>query len=135
LRSPTQAEIQPDAPFDKRSYGPGSLGRLVSEYLKSGEYVQLKPRTQAEYKRVLESLQPEHGHKTVGNLRRRHIRKMRDAKAETPGAANTIVRMLKLLLSFAVDEEWIDVNRKRCSASTFQAGSGCGLKPSYERSI
>jgi hypothetical protein len=33
---------------------------------------------------------------------------MRDERADTPGAANTIVRMLKLLLKFAVKEEWID---------------------------
>jgi integrase len=35
---------------------------------------------------------------------------MRDERAETPGAANTIVRMLKLLLNFAVREEWIEYN-------------------------
>jgi len=33
---------------------------------------------------------------------------MRDERAKTPGAANTIVRMLKLLLKFAVSEEWIE---------------------------
>jgi integrase len=43
-------------------------------------------------------------------LRRRHVRRMRDERAETPGAANTIVRMLKLILNFAVEEEWIDAN-------------------------
>jgi hypothetical protein len=35
---------------------------------------------------------------------------MRDARADAPGAANTIVRMLKLLLNFAVEEEWIEAN-------------------------
>src|SRR5262245_43635860 len=43
----------------------------------------------------------------VGDL---HIRKMRDERADTPGAANTIVRTLKLLLNFAVDGEWIEAN-------------------------
>jgi integrase len=35
---------------------------------------------------------------------------MRDERADTPGAANTIVRMLKLVLNFAVEEEWIEAN-------------------------
>ena len=35
---------------------------------------------------------------------------MRDERADTPGAANTTVRMLKLVLNFAVEEEWIEAN-------------------------
>jgi hypothetical protein len=53
-------------------------------------------------------LQLAHGDKRVANLRRRHIRKMRDTRTATPGAANTIVRMLKIVLNFAVEEEWIE---------------------------
>ena len=70
----------------------------------------MRPRTRAEYKRVLESLQRLHGDKSVANIRRRHIRKMRDERADTPGAANTIVRMFKIVLNFAVEEEWIAAN-------------------------
>jgi len=105
-----QAVAIAHTPLDKRTYGMGSFGALVSDYLNSAEYNQLRPRTRAEYKRVLESLQRLHGDKSVANIRRRHIRKMRDARADTPGAANTIVRMLKLLLNFAVEEEWIEAN-------------------------
>src|SRR5262245_17001184 len=108
----TDGQVAPthDSPLDKRSYGPGSFGALVSDYLTSGEYKRLKPRTKAAYRRVLESLQRLHGDKNVANIRRRHIRKMRDERADTPGAANTIVRTLKLLLNFAVDGEWIEAN-------------------------
>ena len=106
----TAATKPDDAAIDKRSYGPGTFGKLVSEYLVCGDYKQLKARTKAEYKRVLEDLQRSYGHRTVANIRRRHGRKMRDARADTPGAANTIVRMLKLVLNFAVEEEWIETN-------------------------
>jgi hypothetical protein len=58
----------------------------------------------------LEGLQRLHGEKPLRQLRRRHVRKMRDERGDTPGAANTIVRMLKLLFNFAVDEEWIEAN-------------------------
>ena len=99
-----------NAPLDKRTYPPGTFGALVREYLWCARFKQLKPRTKAEYTRVLESLQRLHGDKRVANLRRRHIRKMRDARAETPGAANTILRMLKVVLKFAVEEEWIEAS-------------------------
>ena len=56
---------------------------------------------------MLEKLQSVNGHDRVAHLKRRHVRAMRDDKAETPGAANTILRMLKIVLNFAVEEEWI----------------------------
>ena len=87
-----------------------SFGALVQDYLLSAEYKEKKLNTQAEYRRVLEALQEHHGHKPVALPKRRHVRKIRDERADTPGAANTIVRMLKLVLNFAIDEEWIEAN-------------------------
>ncbi|MET0568319.1 MAG: tyrosine-type recombinase/integrase [Hyphomicrobiaceae bacterium] len=98
------------APTDKRHYAPGTFGALVQDYLATAVYKEKKPSTRSEYRRVLESLQDQHGDKRVHMIKKRHIRKIRDDRAETPGAANTIVRMLKLVLNFAVDEEWIESN-------------------------
>src|SRR5262249_14964832 len=106
-------EDQPKAeqPADRRAYRHGSFGALINDYLATGEFrTNLKPRTQAEYKRVCEGLQERHGDKPVRLMMRRHVRQMRDVKAATPGAANTILRMLKILLNFAVDEEWIEAS-------------------------
>jgi hypothetical protein len=97
-------------PADKRTYPASSFGALINDYLDSAEFKEKKPSTRAEYRRVLEILQDQHGNKPVRQLRRRHIRKMRDERAETPGAANTIVRMLKIVLNFAVEEEWIEAS-------------------------
>ena len=97
-------------PKDRRAFGSGSFGALVSDYLASGDFRQKKASTQDTYRRVLEQLQARHGNKPTSALRRRHIRKMRDELADTPGAANTVVRMLKVVLSFAVEEEWIESN-------------------------
>jgi enterobacteria phage integrase len=99
-----------DAPADRRSFGPGSFGALINDYLSSGDFRQLKPSTRDTYKRTLEQVQRRYGHKPTAALRRRHIRKMRDDLADRPGAANTLVRMLKVILSFAVGEEWIESN-------------------------
>jgi hypothetical protein len=35
---------------------------------------------------------------------------MRDARGDTPGAANNVLRLLKIVLNFAVEEELIEVN-------------------------
>jgi integrase len=88
-------------------YQRGTLGALVHEYLKSAVFKEKKSRTAAEYRRVLEGLVGMYGPKPIRELRRRHVRRIRGERAETPGAANTIVRMLKIVLNFAVDEEWI----------------------------
>jgi integrase len=82
----------------------------VRDYLNSGDFKQLGERTKVEYRRVLEAMASRHGAKPVRDLKRRHVRKIQDERSETPGAANTIVRMLKLVLNFAVEEEWIEVN-------------------------
>jgi integrase len=88
----------------------GSFGALVRDYLDSGDFKEKRESTKAEYRRVLEALAARHGNKPVRDLKRRHVRRMRDERADTPGAANTIVRMLKLVLNFAMDEEWIEAN-------------------------
>lgn len=88
----------------------GSFGALVRDFLSSGQFKEKRPSTQREYRRVLEALAAQHGPKPVRLLERRHIRQIRDARADTPGAANTVLRMLKLLLSFAVDDGLIRSN-------------------------
>ena len=74
------------------------------------DFRQRKPSTQETYRRVLEQLQQRQGNKPVKFIRRRHIRKLRDELADKPAAANTVVRMLKVILSFAVEKEWIESN-------------------------
>lgn len=88
----------------------GTFGALVRDFLTSGQFKEKRPSTQREYRRVLEALAAQHGPKPVRLLERRHIRQIRDARADTPGAANTVLRMLKLLLSFAVDDGLIRSN-------------------------
>jgi integrase len=88
----------------------GSFGALVKDFLASGQFKEKRQSTQREYRRVLEALSAEHGSKPVRLLERRHVRQIRDARADTPGAANTVLRMLKLLLNFAVDDGIIKAN-------------------------
>jgi hypothetical protein len=95
---------------DRRDFRPGAFGALVRDYLASAGFKEKAQSTQELYRRILDQLSAEHGHKSIYALRRRHIRKMRDARAETPGAANNVLRLLKIVLYFAVDEELLEVN-------------------------
>jgi site-specific recombinase XerD len=105
-RLKAMTDARSDGP-ERRQHAAGSFGALVLDYLASAGFKEKKPRTGAEYRRVLESLAEMHGPKPVAQLRRRHVRKMRDERADTPGAANTVLRLLKIVLNFAVEEEWI----------------------------
>ena len=58
------------------------------------------------YRLVIEPLAETHGHKPVALLERRHIKQWRDARGETPGMANMVVRVVRMLLNYAVDNEF-----------------------------
>jgi len=109
-RAEKQGQSKPDTPLQdgKRPKFPhGSFGAVVEEFIASGEFKDLKPSTKYEYQRVLRSLADAgHGNKPIRMMQRRHVRKMRDERADTPGAANTVVRHVRRLLSFAVEEEY-----------------------------
>lgn len=95
---------------DRRNHLPGTFGALVREYLASASFKEKANSTQTLYRRALDKLSAESGTKPVRLLKRRHIRKMRDAMSDTPGAANNVLRLLKIVLNFAVEEEIIEVN-------------------------
>ncbi|HEX5998783.1 MAG TPA: tyrosine-type recombinase/integrase [Hyphomicrobiaceae bacterium] len=80
----------------------------MNDFLASSDFKTKSDRTRGEYERIGLLLQAEHGSKRLAHLKRRHIRQIRDAKAETPGAANNVLRLLKRLLNFAVDDELIE---------------------------
>jgi hypothetical protein len=90
------------------AYTRGTFGALVTDFLASSDFKTKSERTRGEYERIALLLQAEHGNKRLAHLKRRHIRQIRDAKAETPGAANNVLRLLKRLLNFAVDDELIE---------------------------
>lgn len=89
----------------------GTIEALVREFYASGEFRNdLKDSTKREYRYRLEWLRIKHGEKPVALMRRRHILMMRDEKCETPGEANTLLRIVRRLLSFAVDREYREDN-------------------------
>jgi integrase len=85
---------------------PGSFGALAVDYLASPEFRQTRPNTQRVYRIVLEPLAKAHGDKPVALLERRHIKQWRDARSETPGMANMVVKVVRVLLTYAIDNDY-----------------------------
>src|SRR5262249_50696807 len=52
----------------------------------------------------------EHGHRPLKDLQRAHIRSIIGAKANTPEAANNLLKVLRVLLDYAVSEDMIASN-------------------------
>jgi integrase len=94
------------APPQKAGHAAGSWGALTDDFFKSAELQNLEATSQALYRRILEPLCERHGQKRVSTLMRAHIRGWRDARGETPGMANMLVKVVKRILSFAVDNEY-----------------------------
>ncbi|MFC7608183.1 hypothetical protein [Teichococcus aestuarii] len=85
---------------------PGSLDALALEWYGSAAFRQLASTTQAVYRRNLERIRAEHGHRLVEDLTPQAVRKLLAAKVNTPAAANHILRMLRMLMRHAIDAEW-----------------------------
>lgn len=86
---------------------PGTFKALCHEYEHSAEFGQLAKSTQRETRYVLNALVAKHGDNPINKFERRHIRIMRDSMKDKPGAANKMLRVLKVLLGFAVDRDYI----------------------------
>ena len=111
----------PAQPSDVGPWPPGTFGALVEDYFGSPEFKDLKPATQSMYRRVLEPIAKRIGRHPVGHVERRHVKAMRDEKADTPGMANMVVSVLRLLLSYAVDNDYIAAN-PALKVKTFKLG-------------
>jgi integrase len=100
----------PVKPALQQAYRADSIGALIDDYFASPEFRGTKPNTQRLYRIVLEPLGKRIGHTAVRHIERRHIKALRDERAETPGAANTTVKVVSALLKYAVDNDWIAHN-------------------------
>ena len=89
----------------------GSFDALIVCYYRSPEFHSLKATTQRVRRNQIESFRKEHGTKPVALLNRTHIKNMIGAKAETPEAANNLLKLLRLLLAFAIEQGMVESNQ------------------------
>ena len=82
---------------------PGSLNALIVSYYRSPEFRGLNASTQTVRRNVIERFRNEHGKKPISGLNRAHIKAIIGAKANTPEAANNLLKVLRVLLNYGVE--------------------------------
>jgi len=89
---------------------PGSFNELCVSYYRSPDFLDIKDITKADYRGIIENFRRLHGDKPVAKLQRQHVKDIIAAKANTPAAANALLKVLRLLLNHAVDRDMIAAN-------------------------
>ncbi|WP_294929282.1 tyrosine-type recombinase/integrase [uncultured Paracoccus sp.] len=85
---------------------PGSVSALVASFYRTSDFTTLSHSTKATYRGIIERFRAEHGDKRVAHMEKRHLQKLVSDKAETPAAANNMLRMVHLLMRHAIDLGW-----------------------------
>jgi integrase len=89
---------------------PGSFDALAVAYYRSEAFRGMGPSTQTDRRNIIERFRAEHGSKPLKLLKRAHISEIIGAKANTPEAANKLLKVLRAMLSFAIEIEMIEDN-------------------------
>ena len=82
---------------------PGSVAALVEAYRASPEYRQLAAKTRRDYARYLDRFLADRGALPAAAMERRHVLAYRNRFAATPATANAIVRVIRLLFAWGLD--------------------------------
>ena len=89
---------------------PGSLRATCIAYFASAEFKRMAPRSQHVRRLILDHLFDEHGDKPVARMEARHVRRLRDERAEKPEAANSVVKALRAVFRHAVAMDRMESN-------------------------
>jgi integrase/recombinase XerD len=81
----------------------GSFGCLCLAYYASPTFKALDPSTQAWRRRALDSVCANHADKPVTLMQPHHVRRLRDEKADRPGAARNLLKALRALFRWALE--------------------------------
>lgn len=95
--------IAPKAPKTKAPT-PGTIAALVTSYMRSAAYRSLRATTKKGYQSRIEILREQHGHRTVSGLTRERINvAILQPYADRPGAALSLLKMLRVLIRHAIE--------------------------------
>jgi integrase len=91
----------------------GSLKWLCEAYYGSAEFKRLDSRTARVRRNMLDALCRKDGEKPAHLMEVRHVRAIRDSRADRPEAANEILKALRQVFAFGVDSELVERNPAR----------------------
>lgn len=85
----------------------GTLAALVADYRASSDFTDIgSERTKTNYRRYLDQIAKEHGHRSVRGVTPYIVRKMRDTMKDTPGKANNWLNVFKTIMNYAALNDW-----------------------------
>ena len=95
----------------------GSFDALCVSYYRSHDFLNLKDITKADRRGIIESFRRLYGDLPVDKLKRKNVKdivaakaNIVDGRANTPAAANSLLKVLRLLLNYAVSIDMIAAN-------------------------
>ncbi len=93
--------VPPKAPV--RAIAPGSVDALVVAYYGSAAFRAMDERSQRVRRGILDRFRMAHGDKPAARLEARHLVQIRDARADTPEAANGLLKALRAAFRHGVE--------------------------------
>jgi integrase len=92
----------PAAIGEKRTK-PGTMRALAVSYYNSLAFRSMRASSQAERRWVIERFCREHGDKSATALESKHVRKLIEAVADKPDAANAVRKALRMMMQHAIE--------------------------------
>jgi integrase len=111
-RHAAEGRMQP-APVRRRAAGSGTLRALCVAYYGSANYRQMEPRSRHVRQLILDKLCDQHGDKPAAMMEPRHVRRLRDERADTPEAANAIIKALRAVFRHGISDDLVSRNPAR----------------------
>jgi integrase len=93
--------------------GRGTIDSVIVSFYRSTDYLKLKPTTRKVRRNMLERFRTQHGKKRVALLTAAHVKAIIGDMADRPGAANNLLKALRVLLRHAIDMGLIQDNPSR----------------------
>lgn len=89
----------------------GTISAAVHGYLNSLEFVSLgSDATKRTYRRAMTAIARDYGDKPIRLLEPHHIKSIMAQKIDTPAAANSFLRYMRMICNYAVERGWISRN-------------------------
>jgi integrase len=91
-------------------HAPGSIGAVIAAYYASTEWGSLQPKTQKQYRGILEPFREQYGAGRANMLTEEHIRRILDKLADRQHAAQGLLKRLRGLYAFAMGRKLVTHN-------------------------
>ena len=83
---------------------PGTVNAAIAAFYRSHTFTKNKPITRQTDRNILERFRIKHGDKRIATMERRNVMHMIEERADMPAAQRNLLRVLRVLLGFAVEQ-------------------------------